>query len=110
MKIALNIVHFLERAAKVYGHRPALIDPQAPADDPLRQITYQELWKLVQAQARAFSKLGVKPGGKIAVISDNSSRFFMTFFSVSGFGRILVPINYRLKKSEIDFTASVTVT
>lgn len=103
MKVALNILHFLERAAKVYGQRTALIDPYLADGDPFARITYQELWHRVHAQARAFTKLGLKPGAKIAVVSDNSARFFTTFFSVSGFGRILVPINYRLKQNEIEY-------
>ncbi len=103
MKIAFNVLHFLERAAILYGDRVAIIDPYLSSDDQLRQVSYQQLWRKVRAQARAFNKLGLKPGSKIAVVSDNSARFFMTFFSVSGFGRILVPINYRLKKNEIEY-------
>lgn len=103
MKVACNILHFLERAAHVYGDRVALIDPYAGPDDPFSQLTYKDLWRAVCAQARGFSKLGLKRNAKIAIVSDNSARFFMTFFSVSGFSRVLVPINYRLKKSEIEY-------
>lgn len=103
MKVNLNILHFLEHAANAYGERTAVLDPYAPVEDPLRQMSYREFLCNTRRQARAFTKLGLKPGAKIAIVSDNNARFFITFFSVSGFGRILVPINYRLKKSEIEY-------
>src|SRR5690242_2900685 len=100
MRISCNVLHFLQRGAQVFGKRSAIIDPFLASDDPLRHITYERLWHLVFAQARAFSKLGIAEGAKIAVVSDNSARFFISLFSVSGFRRVLVPINYRLKRNE----------
>lgn len=103
MIVPFNILHFLERGAKIYGDRTAIIDPFLEPNDELKKISYQKLWQLVQAQARAFTKLGIKPGTKIAILSDNSARFFISLFSVSGFNRILVPINFRLKQAEINY-------
>ena len=103
MRLDCNILNFLERGARTFGKRIALVDPYLAPDDPLRIITYQRLWELVQAQARAFDKLGLPKGAKIAVLSDNSARFFISLFSISGFGRIVVPINYRLKSAEIEY-------
>jgi acyl-CoA synthetase (AMP-forming)/AMP-acid ligase II len=103
MHIACNILFFLERAAKVFGQRIAIIDPFLAEDDPLRQLTYEGLWNLVHAQARAFAKLGLPQGAKIAILSDNNTRFFISLFSISGFKRIVVPINFRLNSSEIKY-------
>ena len=39
----------------------------------------------------------------MAIVSPNSGRFLTSFFGVSGFGRILVPINFRLTADEIAY-------
>ena len=39
----------------------------------------------------------------MAVISQNSARLYTSFFGVSGWGRILVPINFRLSVSEMQY-------
>lgn len=103
MRISCNILHFLQRGAHVYGKRTAIIDPFLPPDDPMRHLTYEDVWRLVHAQARAFSKMGISERAKIAVLSDNSARFFISLFSISGFNRVVVPINFRLKRNEIEY-------
>ena len=40
---------------------------------------------------------------RVAVVSQNSARLFTSFFGVSGWGRILVPINFRLNAEEISY-------
>ncbi len=39
----------------------------------------------------------------MAIVSPNAGRFLTSFFGVSGFGRILVPINFRLNAEEISY-------
>ena len=39
----------------------------------------------------------------MAIVSPNSGRFLTSYFGVSGFGRILVPINFRLTADEIAY-------
>ena len=39
-----------------------------------------------------------RQGERVAVVSQNSARLLTSFFGVSGFGRILVPINFRLPR------------
>ncbi len=39
----------------------------------------------------------------MAIVSPNSARFLTSYFGVSGFGRILVPINFRLSSAEIAY-------
>ena len=51
--------------------------------------------------AIALDELGVGAGERVAIVSPNSGRFLTAFFGVSGFGRVLVPINYRLIADEV---------
>ncbi len=42
-------------------------------------------------------------GDRVAIVSHNSARLLSSFFGVTGFGRVLVPINYRLNAAEVDY-------
>ncbi len=53
--------------------------------------------------ALTLDDLGVGHGERVAIVSPNSGRFLTAFFGVSGFGRILVPINFRLTAEEIAY-------
>jgi fatty-acyl-CoA synthase len=99
----LTVRDFLNRAESVYPDRTAVVDePDQPASS-LGAITYREVGALARAQAARLDQLGVPVGGRVAVISHNSARLLTSFFGVSGWGRILVPINFRLAAPEIDY-------
>ncbi len=102
MRVALTVGDFLNRAALVYGQRVALHDePVVPGS--LGTQTYADLEARARGMALAFDELGVGHGERVAVVSPNSGRFLTAFFGVSGFGRILVPINFRLTADEIAY-------
>ncbi|MGZ8744178.1 MAG: AMP-binding protein [Nocardioides sp.] len=99
----LTVRDFLDRAETVYPDRVAVVDePDQPAPS-LGRITYRELATLARAQAAQLDHLGVPVGGRVAVISQNSARLLTSFFGVSGWGRILVPVNFRLSLAEIEY-------
>ncbi|HEY7048711.1 MAG TPA: AMP-binding protein [Jatrophihabitantaceae bacterium] len=103
MFFPLTVRDFLDRAEQVYPDRLAIVDePDQPAPS-LGELTYRELAGLARAQAARLDQLGVPTGGRVAVISQNSARLFTSFFGVSGWGRILVPINFRLAPAEIEY-------
>jgi fatty-acyl-CoA synthase len=99
----LTVRDFLDRAETVYPDRVAVVDePDQPAPS-LGSVTYRELATLARAQAARLDRLGVPRGGRVAVVSQNSARLLTSFFGVSGWGRILVPINFRLSLAEIEY-------
>ena len=99
----LTVRDFLDRAEAVYPDRLAVVDePDQPAPW-LGELTYREVGALARAQAARLDQLGVPVGGRVAVISQNSARLLTSFFGVSGWGRILVPINFRLSTAEISY-------
>jgi fatty-acyl-CoA synthase len=99
----LTVRDFLDRAERVYPDRSAIVDePDQPAPS-LGDITYREMAAKARAQAARLDQLGVPVGGRVAVISQNSARLLTSFFGISGWGRILVPINFRLSKTEIQY-------
>ena len=103
MKVPLTIVDHLERAEVVYGPRTVLLDePDQPAAS-WGGITAAEMAARARAQAAALDDLGVAQGERVAIVSHNSARLLTAFWGVSAYGRVLVPINFRLSAEEIRY-------
>jgi len=102
MKVPLTIDDFLRRGALVYGDRPALVDEPGTAGS-LGTITYRSVERRARGVALALDQMGVGIGERVAIVSPNAARFGVLFFGVSGFGRVLVPINYRLNADEVSY-------
>ncbi|MGZ6733503.1 MAG: AMP-binding protein [Nocardioides sp.] len=105
MFVPFSIADFIERGAFVYGERVGVVDePDQPAA-PFAggEITYGEMRRLAARMAARLDQLGVAPGERVAVVSHNSARLLTAFFGVAGYGRILVPINFRLSPDEVRY-------
>jgi fatty-acyl-CoA synthase len=99
----LTVADFLDRAEQVYPDRVGIVDePDQPASS-LGSLTYRQVAANARAQAARLDRLGVPTGGRVAVISQNSARLYTSFFGVSGWGRVLVPVNFRLSLPEIEY-------
>ncbi|HEY1640533.1 MAG TPA: AMP-binding protein [Streptosporangiaceae bacterium] len=102
MRVPLTVGDFLSRGAAVYGGRTAVIDePGTPGS--LGTLTYADLDSRARGMAIALDDLGVAHGERVALVSPNAARFQIAYFGVSGYGRVLVPVNYRLNSEEISY-------
>jgi fatty-acyl-CoA synthase len=103
MRVPLTVRDHIERAELVYGDRVAMVDePEQPAQH-WGEVTYREMSRRARAQAAGLDALGVGHGERVAVVSHNSARLLTSFFGVSGYGRVLVPINFRLGTDEVRY-------
>ncbi len=103
MQVPLTIRDFLDRAATVYPDRTAFVDePDQPAPT-WGEVSYAEMAQRARAQAAALDRLGVPVGARVAVVSHNAGRLLTSFFGVSGWGRVLVPVNFRLAAAEVSY-------
>ncbi len=103
MFVPLTVNDFLKRAETVYADRIAVVDePDQPATS-FGPLTYRELAAAARAMAAALDDLGVPIGGRVAIASQNSARLLTSFYGVSGSGRVLVPINFRLAEPEVRY-------
>src|SRR5437870_6166329 len=66
-------------------------------------MTYAELARRAGGLALALDRLSIGPGERVAIVSPNSARLLVALFGVTAFGRILVPINYRLTAGEVGY-------
>ena len=103
MRVPLTIADFLERAALVYPDRTGVVDePDQPAAS-WGELTYGRVAELARAQAAALDALGIARGERVAVVSHNAARLLVSFYGVAGWGRVLVPVNFRLSTDEVRY-------
>ena len=103
MRVPLTVLDFLERAELVYGDRIGVVDePDQPADS-WNELTWKQVAQRARAQAAGLDALGVAQGERVAIVSHNSARLLTSFFGVSAYGRVLVPINFRLNADEVGY-------
>jgi fatty-acyl-CoA synthase len=102
MRVPLTIGDFINRAALVYGDRTAVVDEPGTTGS-LGTITYQQLEARARGMALALEEMGVEQGERVAIVSPNAARIVAAYFGVSGFGRVLVPINFRLTTEEVQY-------
>ena len=103
MIVPLTLGDFLERAEHVYGDRVAVVDEPSPPGGGLGRFTYARFGAMARSLAAALDDLGVGQDERVAIVSPNAARFLLSLFGVSGFGRILVPVNFRLNADEIRY-------
>lgn len=103
MLVQFQIADFIDRAATVYGERVGVVDePDQPAPS-LGSVTYAQMAANAKRQAAKLDELGIGFGERVAVVSHNSARLLTSFFGVAGHGRVLVPVNFRLRPEEVAY-------
>ncbi|WP_033348598.1 AMP-binding protein [Kitasatospora aureofaciens] len=103
MQIPLSVMDFLDRAELVYGDRVGIVDEPVQPAESWGELSYRRVAELARAQAAGLDRLGVGPGERVAIVSHNSARLLTSFFGVSGYGRVLVPVNFRLRAEEVAY-------
>jgi fatty-acyl-CoA synthase len=103
MIVPFSVMDFLDRAVAVYADRAGIVDePDQPAES-LGDVSYSRVAARAAAMAAKHDQLGLGVGDRVAFVSHNSARLFTAFFGVCGYGRVLVPVNFRLSFDEVQF-------
>jgi len=103
MIVPLSVSDSLDRAVTVYGERTGVVDePDQPAPS-WGTITYAEVGQRARRIAAKLDELGIGFGERVAMVSHNSARLLTAFWGVSGHGRVLVPVNFRLSRDEVAY-------
>ena len=105
MRVELTVGDFLDRAAFAMPDRVAIVD-EPDASSSLGKVTYAEMHARAASLASCLDEMGIAHGARVAIVSPNSARFLVAFFGVSGYGRVLVPINFRLNQAEIAYVVA----
>ncbi len=92
----LTLNYMLNRAVRLYGDSPAIVDPEA-------SYSWTEHAGRVARAASVLVSLGVKPGKRFGVVARNSFRQFEILNAGFWLGAIPVPVNTRLAAPEIAY-------
>jgi long-chain acyl-CoA synthetase len=86
----------LNHAVKLFPNKVALIDGDV-------RYTYAQAKERVHRLAAGLLGLGLKPGDNIAILANNSHRYWETYFVADIAGMPLSPLNTRLAAHELEF-------
>src|SRR4051795_9256117 len=103
MRVPLTTRDFLDRAELVYGDRVGIVDEPTQPASPLGELTYREVARRARAVQAGLDALGVGEGERVAVVSHNSARLLELLYAVPSFGRVLVPVTFRLSPAEFAY-------
>jgi acyl-CoA synthetase (AMP-forming)/AMP-acid ligase II len=92
----LNLGQNLKVNAKKFPNTVAL-------KDRTRSFTYPEANQRVNKLAHSLLSLGLAKGDKVAVLLENSIEIIEIFLATAKTGIVIVPINFRLVSSEIEY-------
>lgn len=92
----MNIVNILSQNARRHPDKPALVFED-------RSYNYHEFNEMVNKFANGLIELGIKKGEKIAFMMKNSDYFAISYYAAAKTGAVIVPMNFRLVKREVNY-------
>ena len=96
METPLTPLEFRRRARALYPDREAVIDGAT-------RLTYEEFFGRCDRWSAALRRLGVAKGDRVAYLSPNTHTHLEAYYAVPQLGAVVVPINFRLKPTEIAY-------
>jgi long-chain acyl-CoA synthetase len=66
-----------------------------------RSMSYHDLYQNIESLATALEQLGLQPGDKVAILSENRPEWATTYLAVAGSGAACLPIDKDLRSQEI---------
>lgn len=102
MGIPLTTADFCWHARTVHADELGAVDePGIPG--ALGRLTYGELLRRCDGMVGALDALGIGRGERVAIVSPNAVKLLIALYAVTGSGRVLVPINFRLGAAEAQY-------
>ena len=100
MQDPLTLVHFFDRARKYFAATE--IVSRRP-DKSIQRSTYGDFHRRAQKLANALTRLGVKPGERVATLAWNHGRHLEAYFAIPLCGGVLHTLNPRLSVQDIAY-------
>jgi fatty-acyl-CoA synthase len=96
--IGSTIGAYLDAVAGRFGEREALVVPHQGV-----RWSYREFHQRVERLAAGLLKLGLQPGDRVGIWSQNCSEWVLTQFATAKAGLIMVNINPSYRRSELEY-------
>ncbi|MCY1033560.1 long-chain fatty acid--CoA ligase [Corallococcus sp. BB11-1] len=103
MDFPLTLTHILERARSYYATQEIV---SRNPDKSLHRYTYADFHKRTSQLANALTRLGVKPGTRVASLSWNHHQHLEVYFGVPAMGAVMHTLNLRLHPKDLAYIAS----
>jgi len=85
-------------AATAFGEALAM---QAKGEAGYARLTYREVAEGAEAAARGLVALGIKPGDRAVLLSENRPEWGVAYLAITGVGGTAVPLDAQLSDAEI---------
>jgi len=89
-----NLGDILPHAAKDYADKTALIFQE-------ETFTFRQLDDLTNRLAQSLRKMGINPGDRVSIYSNNSWQWIVSYYAIAKLGGVINPINVMLKPEEV---------
>jgi long-chain acyl-CoA synthetase len=86
-----TVYDMLKRNGRHFKNAVALVSHQ-------ERMTFGEFLQKVQALSAGLFKEGIHQGDRVAVLAQNSPRYFLLLCAAAATGSIVIPINWRLEE------------
>jgi long-subunit acyl-CoA synthetase (AMP-forming) len=93
----VNHLDWLEQQARLAGPRPAL-DLHG---DAAEAFSYEQLWRGSLAGGRGLRAAGVRPGDRVALLSESRPRWALALLAIWQADATTVPLDPRLEEGEL---------
>ena len=90
MNVPLILTDFLDRAVRLYGNKPAIIDENG------ERYTYKQINDRVNHLSYGLASVGVKKGDRVAYLAPNTLEMYEGFYGAFQLGAVMVTLNTRL--------------
>jgi acyl-CoA synthetase (AMP-forming)/AMP-acid ligase II len=97
MGFPLTLLHIFDRVARYFGSTE--IVSRRP-DKSIQRSTYAEFHRRTQKLANALTRLGVRPGDRVATLAWNHGRHLEAYFGIPLCGAVLHTLNPRLSPQD----------
>ncbi len=96
----MTLFQRLEQLAQLHPEKTAIKAPDG-------ETSYANLFQQSQRYAHYFQQAcKLKPGDRIAILSENTPAFFAVLFAASEIGTIVTPFNWRLSLEELQYATA----
>jgi fatty-acyl-CoA synthase len=100
MDLPLTLTHIFDRAGR-YGGGTEIVWRRP--DKSVQRSTYAEFHRRAQKLANALTRLGVKPGDRVATLGWNHGRHLEAYFAIPLCGGVLHTLNPRLSVQDLAY-------
>ncbi len=100
----MNTIEFLQISSAIVPDREALVE----VGGDQQRLSYSEMSETVSRLATVIESLDVTHGDKVAVMSQNSAEYVMTYYACAMLGVTFVPLNYRSKDTELSHMLNIS--